>query len=809
MSASLWLRWSWRDLRARWVQVAAIAFVIAVGTGTYAGMSSVTVWRTLSNEASYELTNIYDLRARLSPGSFVTAGALLEKIGETRQAGTVETAEERLIVPTQIDATTDGETILVPGRVIGMDLSDGGPHVNGLHVSAGRELGSEDVDQDVAILERNFADHYELAAEGDLRLAGDRTMHYVGLGLAPEYLVVMTDEGGFFAQANFAAVFTSLETAQRVAGKLGMVNDLVLALTEGADHDAVAAELEEALGALGATVMRVEDDLSYRFVTKDPEGDQQFYDVFAVALFAGAVFAAFNLTTRMVEAQRREIGISMAVGLPALRIALRPLLVGAQIALLGVVFGVGMGLLVGQAMRSFLTDFIPLPIWETPFQPRLFVEVAVVGLLMPFLATAYPVWRAVRVAPVDAIKAGHLAARGGGLAPLIRRVPLPGNSLGEMPFRNLLRAPRRVVLTLLAIAAVLTLLIAVVGMVDSFLATMGRGEEEVLGNSPDRLAIDLDSIRAILSSEVGAVLESSVLSRSEPGLRLAGTLMNGNEEVDAFLLFIDFESEMWTPSVTSGSLDSYKPGIVIAEGAAKDLEVSVGDTLTLRHPVRQGPFSFILTETPLPVLGVHPHPFRFYVYMDMAHAGTMGLGGTTNVVYGEPADGDAGKAKAELFGMAGVASVQGVATSAQIVRDLMEEFVGVFQVVQGAVLVLALVIAFNTASINMDERAREHATMFAYGVPLRTVLRMAVVESLVIGLLATAVGLIGGYLMLKWMIEVLWPRVSPELAAVMVLSPGTLIVALGLGVLAVGAAPLLTVRKLRRMDVPSTLRVME
>ena len=31
------LRWSARDLRRRWLQVVAIALIIAVGTGVYAG----------------------------------------------------------------------------------------------------------------------------------------------------------------------------------------------------------------------------------------------------------------------------------------------------------------------------------------------------------------------------------------------------------------------------------------------------------------------------------------------------------------------------------------------------------------------------------------------------------------------------------------------------------------------------------------------------------------------------------------------------------------------------------------------------
>jgi hypothetical protein len=37
-SRVLWLRWSWRDLCARWAQVCALAAVIALGTGSYAAL---------------------------------------------------------------------------------------------------------------------------------------------------------------------------------------------------------------------------------------------------------------------------------------------------------------------------------------------------------------------------------------------------------------------------------------------------------------------------------------------------------------------------------------------------------------------------------------------------------------------------------------------------------------------------------------------------------------------------------------------------------------------------------------------------
>ena len=41
--------------------------------------------------------------------------------------------ETRLIVPTLVDASHDDEPVLVQGRIIGVDVADGGPHVNGLY----------------------------------------------------------------------------------------------------------------------------------------------------------------------------------------------------------------------------------------------------------------------------------------------------------------------------------------------------------------------------------------------------------------------------------------------------------------------------------------------------------------------------------------------------------------------------------------------------------------------------------------------------------------------------------------------------
>ena len=99
--------------------------------------------------------------------------------------------------------------------------------------------------------------------------------------------------------------------------------------------------------------------------------------------------------------------------------------------------------------------------------------------------------------------------------------------------------------------------------------------------------------------------------------------------------------------------------------------------------------------------------------------------------------------------------------------------------------------------------------MFAFGLPLRSLVRMEVVESMVIGVLGTLVGLALGRLLLGWLIGSQLPETFPDIGVTPTVSTATLVTAVVLGVVAVAIAPLFTIRKLRRMDVPSTLRVVE
>jgi len=807
------LRWSWRDLRSRWVQVTAIALIIALGTGVYAGLGAGTVWRLKSYEDSYRLLNMYDLRVKLGQ-SFVDAEKLLDVVRGITHPEWIQKAEIRLIASTLVDASTRDQTILVPGRIVGVNVANSGPQVNGLSIASGRGLTGADSGKNVAILEYHFARYYGLSSSGIVRLSGGATLDYVGSGYSPEYFMVMTDEGGMMAEANFAAIFVPIETAQTLTGRTGMANDLVLTLSANADPAAAKTEVEQAIAQhfpqITAVVSTAKDDDAYNALYSDASSDQETFTLIAFLFLCGAAFGAFNLTNRMVEAQRREIGIGMAIGMPTRLIAIRPLLVALQIAVLGVVLGIGAGLLLSYLWGKALIELMPMPIFEAPLQLSLFLEAAILGLLLPFAAAIYPIWRAVQVAPIDAIKTGYLVTKGGGLAPVLARLPLPGGSLTQMPFRNVLRSPRRTLLTLLGIASAVTLLIAMLGILDSMFYTIDKGKVEILQANPERVAVDLNFFYPTGISVADTIRKSPAVAAAEPGIRIGGYLQHGGQKIETFLDLVNLDSTIWKPTIIAGARHSDGPGVLIAEKAARDLGVKPGDRIILTHPQREGLFSFRMLDTEVEVVGTHALPLRFMTYMDIKQASLMGLQGLTNTIQVLPAAGyTRSDVQRALFNQMGVASVQPVSTVVDVFEKLMEMFIGFMSLVAIAVMAMAFLITFNSTSISVDERAREIATMFAFGMRVRSVTLMTMLENLIMGILGTGLGIILGYLLLYWLLMDRMATMLPDISLVIMLSPLTLLMAGAVGILVVALTPLLTTRRLARMDIPSMLRVVE
>jgi putative ABC transport system permease protein len=750
---TLWLRWSWRDLRARWLQVVAIALIIALGTGVFAGLGGQKSWRIKSLDKSYAMLNVYDLRMQLADGSYIDQVQLMDALSTVEG---IQTMEPRLIASTLLDASHDGENVLVEGRIVGVDVANGGPHVNSLFIYDGRDLMPDDNGKNVVVVETQFAKHYNLKPGDPMRISGDVALDFVGTAQSPEYFAVVPDNATFLGEASLAILFMPLATVQTVTGHAGLVNSVAFRLANGADINTVQADIESrmagAFPSVGADVTPLSDDYARMMLYTDAKEDQVTWDIIAALFLIGAALGAFNLAGRIVESQRREIGILMALGLPRRWIAFRPMLVGLQIALLGTLFGLVAGYGLGALFAEMFKSLLPLPNWDFSLYVPGFVRATLLGITLPLIATFIPVWRAVRVAPIDTIRAGNLIAKGGGLSWLMNYIPIPGKSFMQMPFHNLLRSPWRSLLTVFGIAIAVLLLTVFVGFLDTFTITLNQASDAYLYREPDRLVVALDSFYLADSPQIDQMAATTgengqpLFSKVDADLLTGGKLVGADEDIDVSLDFINMDTAIWVPKLLKGQLKADRPGIIISEKAAQDLNVRVGDMITLEHPRREGPLAFRLVQTQLPVTGIHDNPIRALSYLDMSSAEIMGMAGVTNYLVVQPAAGvSADEVKLALMNQPGVASVQAISGFANAFKETMDLFTSILWVIRVIVMVMAFLIAFNSTSINVDERVREIATMFAFGLPIRTVTRMQMVENLVIGILGTLVGVALGW----------------------------------------------------------------
>ncbi len=346
-------------------------------------------------------------------------------------------------------------------------------------------------------------------------------------------------------------------------------------------------------------------------------------------------------------------------------------------------------------------------------------------------------------------------------------------------------------------------------MIDSMRSTIDQSRSVTASTAPDRLTVSLQGFLARGDPRIAAVRRVPQVGRVEPALLVQGTL-RGATDIDVALQTVPSRGAIWRPALTAGTLGPRAPGVVISKAAAEQLGVAVGGTVRLRHPVRLAGGAVDLVERPVPVAGVHPNPFRFLAYVDETQVAALNLAGAANVLTVLPAAGSTpADVERALFGAPGVATVEPATALVDTADASIDEFLSAIVLTETIVFGLALLIAFNATSISTDERRRESATMFAFGVPVRTVVLVAIAENLVVGLLATALGVLGGMLLVDWIISNTLPDTFPELLVTPSLSAGSVALTFAAGLGAVVIAPVLTARRLRRMDLPSTLRVVE
>ena len=189
----------------------------------------------------------------------------------------------------------------------------------------------------------------------------------------------------------------------------------------------------------------------------------------------------------------------------------------------------------------------------------------------------------------------------------------------------------------------------------------------------------------------------------------------------------------------------------------------VGDTITLRHPIRTDTASFSLVETEFIVSAIHANPIRTFAFIDLDAAGQFGLEGAANVIQAYPTD-DATRSEVQraVFAQPGVTSSQPVARISEAIDEALDQFLSFLFVTAGAVLILALADRLQRHPDHRRRAAPRTCHHAAFGLPVRTVIGVVVKESVITGILATRIGIGSGVIFLNWMLTSLATTTLPD-----------------------------------------------
>ena len=135
--------------------------------------------------------------------------------------------------------------------------------------------------------------------------------------------------------------------------------------------------------------------------------------------------------------------------------------------------------------------------------------------------------------------------------PLVQRLTARGRSLTVMPVRNILRAPRRTILTAVGIGAAITAMVGVIGAIDPFNATIDR---RAGGGTAARPTASRWTSPASCRVLAGSRLRDRRVARCggrRPSIRMGGTQIGADvvPPIDVQLEMLDLENAVWHPTI--------------------------------------------------------------------------------------------------------------------------------------------------------------------------------------------------------------------------------------------------------------------
>jgi putative ABC transport system permease protein len=624
---------------------------------------------------------------------------------------------------------------------------------------------------------------------------------------APHLLTVsglVRTRGRLAASLNGAGWGYMQQRALEALFQLTGANAFLIRVNHTSEEEATAKQLARVLQGQHVQVLGVAVGHSDGGETSVVNGIFAIMQMLSIIALLLSVFLLLSTITTLVAEQVPIMGTMKAIGARQGQVLRNYLTSVAIYGIVGTSIGLGLGLLCGSLLTTFLSSLLTLDVGSLTIAPSLVLLGVGVGVGVPLVAAALPVYLGTRLSVREALSGYGLDGRAGrGGRPWTRRI---GRAFGVLPqtvqlgARSLFRKPTRAMLTLLA----LTIAGAAFLSVQTTSYSLNAFLNEVDTTYHFDIFASLDTPQSY--SQVQQVLASV------PGMAASEPLFQDGVQTrwgTALLTGVKPDAQLYHKQLVAGRwlTESDQDAVVLSTHAANNSGLKMGDTLAFHNGLSSVTWRIVglaKDDNNLAGFGVMLVSLREATAFERLPADLTNLIAIQSAISRQAGIDALANRVDDALSRAGVQAT--IQTKQQLDQANQQQFLILDVLLYSVAVIIALVGAiglFNALAMSVLERRREIGILRSMGATGRKIAQVFWTEGLSLGVVAWAIGCLIGLPAAYGFVWLLGRLLAP---APFAFDPVSLVLMLGFTVLVASLATLMPVWGATRVKIAQTLR---
>ena len=473
--------------------------------------------------------------------------------------------------------------------------------------------------------------------------------------------------------------------------------------------------------------------------------------VFPIVFFAVAALISLTSMTRMVEEQRTQIGTLKALGYNQFQIISKYILYASLASIIGGILGMCVGFetlpriiwMLYMMMYQMTPNVVISFNWKYGLLGLILICICIIG------ATIYSAIRELKETPSalmrpKAPKAGNRV--------MLERIPFIWKHLNfshKVTVRNIFRYKKRFLMTIIGIFGCTSLIVTGFGIKDSIKTIVPNQYEKVFSYNM-QVSVKDDISEETEQKLVADLRENSQIQKAIETDMTSVTAVNGDNEEDVQVIIPkdNFDGLVNLYDVKSKkTVELQENEICLTDKCAQLLGVKAGDTIKLKDDNK---------EIDAKISNIVENYVSHYIYMSKAtYENLFGEKYNTNVIFLKNVDlteAEEDELITNLMSKEGVSSATRISSMMGMIDDTLKSLNYVVIILIVSAGLLAFVVLYNLANVNISERIRELATIKVLGFYDKEVYDYVTRETIILTIIGIVLGLFGGYFLNYYLI---------------------------------------------------------